>query len=363
MIPQILWALLILGIPVGLPAQTSAVRPKTGAEKGPLTQITIELLTGNEGVGISAQRWSQIFQELNVTLSIRRGRSDDKLGTTEKKIGDSVRQVRVVGRLDKGRLVLEDRAFAESDTEKLAAWLKELRTYGAQGSPDGQPMWGLTKQQFGIVHSALSQTLVSEPREQTVQKALTLFALPDEHPVRFTSQATARLQQRGQMAVVRQSLKGLSKGTALAVLMNEQGLGFRPRRLPGGVVELSIFPLSETDDVWPVGWPLKQTGPATAPKLFAYTPVNLEEIELDAVLEAAADVVGVPILIDRHGLESRKIDLSKIKVSHSSKRTNWSLALKAITFQARAKPELLIDEAGKPFVWITPIGTPRAVKE
>jgi len=57
-------------------------------------------------------------------------------------------------------------------------------------------------------------------------------------------------------------------------------------------------------------------------------------------------------------MEARGIDLSQVKVSHPRKRTTWITALGTFTFKAKCKFELLIDEAGKPFVWITPLATP-----
>lgn len=382
-----LWGVLAHGAANSAPAQTGLPRPKLGGApagtaprpstartpapkgavpgaagaKAPDTKVAVELITGDEGVGLRAQRWSQIFDGMQVNLTIRRANFDDKLGVTDKSVGGAARQVRVIGRLEpQGRLIFADRSFTEADAAKLAAWLQELRTYGAQGTPDGQPVWGLTKAQFGAVHQVLSQRLDVEVEGTEVPFAIAAFAFPKEFPVRFTGGAAKWLQSGGATVKVRQALKGVSKGTALAVLLNEQGLGFRPRRLPSGTIELGVTTLIETADGWPVGWPLRTTRMATAPKLYAYTPVNLQEIELDAVLDAASEIIGMPVLIDYAGLDARKVDLSKVKVSHAADRTTWSLALQALAFKATARPDLWIDEAGKPFIWITPVGTKRS---
>ena len=341
-------------------AQTG-VRPKSGTGKGPATQVAVELITGNEGVGLAAQQWSQALQELGVTVTIRRGRADEKPGVTEKKLSDASREVRVLGKLEpRGRLVFADRAFGEADTKKLAEWIQELKTYGAQGTPDGQPLWGLNKTQFGAIHAALGQRLDLEPQGQEPAKAIVAFGLPKEFPLQVSPQAALPLAPDGKR-LVKQSLTGITKGTALAALLNELGLGFRPRRTPSGGLELVVVALSETDDVWPVGWPLQKSNAETAPKLFKFadTEIELEDIELDGVLEAAAGVIEIPILIDRHGLSQKRIDLSKVKVSHPAKRTTWMNALRTLTFQAKVKPELLIDEAGRPLLWITPIVAPK----
>lgn len=353
---------LLLGDGAGLDdiAFSQTTRSKPAGEKRVTTIINIELTTGDEGAGLLAQRWGAIFEKLDVTLTIRRARPDDKLGVTEKKSGTSVRQVNVLGKLDRsGKLILADRTYSDKDVSKITDWLNDLREFGALGSPNGQPAWGLTKQQFGVIHAALSKPLKREVQEELLTKALGLFELPPEHPLKFSAQAEKFVRDQDKPLIATQSLAGISQGTALAALLNEHGLGYRPRRLPGGEIELGIYLLSDTTDVWPVGWPLEKPGPQTAPKLYAYTMVDLEEIELDAVLESAASVTGIPIVLDKHGLAAKEIDLSQVKVSHPMKRTTWSLALQTLTFKAKTKFEVLIDEAGKPFLWVTPLGTPR----
>jgi len=68
--------------------------------------------------------------------------------------------------------------------------------------------------------------------------------------------------------------------------------------------------------------------------------------------------IGMPILIDRAGLAAADIDLSQAKVSFPRKRTTWKDALTTMTFKARTRFDVLIDEAGKPFLWVTPLNAP-----
>jgi hypothetical protein len=63
-------------------------------------------------------------------------------------------------------------------------------------------------------------------------------------------------------------------------------------------------------------------------------------------------------------MDSKGVDLAQVKISHPHKRTTWITALNTFTFKAKSKFEVLIDEAGKPFVWVTPLATPaRKVKD
>jgi hypothetical protein len=330
-----------------------------GKKKAPVTTITVELLTGPSGVGIKARQWAEVLGKLDVVVTVRTGRTDDKLGVSERKTAGTLRSVQVVGFLDStGKLNFPDQIFSEDDADKLAAWINELRLYGAQGDPNGRPVWGLTKEQFGVIHTALKKPLSAETKDVEITKAVGLFDMPKDHPVRFSSEAVARLKERGGQLKVSQSLQGVSQGTALAVLLAEQGLGFRPRRLPDSTIELTVFPLEEKSNVWPVGWPRENNVPDTCPELFHFKNVELDEEPLDEILEAVAGVIKVPILIDRQGLTAKGVDLAQVKITYPRKRTTWSEALKSFTYKAKCKPEVLIDEAGKPFIWITPIDAP-----
>src|SRR5262249_7227432 len=209
--------------------------PKAEKKKISSTLITVELLTVGDGVSVKAREWMEVLSKMDVTLTIRPGRANEKLEVTEKKSGGTLRNVTVRGMLDnRGQLTFPEKTFAESDTGKLAAWLDELRTYGAQGNPDGRPAWGLTKEQFGLVHGALKKALAFDPKEFEVARALEKFEFPKELPLRFSSAAARVLKDRAGTAEVGQSLEGISQGTALAVLLSDQRLAFRPRRLPDG---------------------------------------------------------------------------------------------------------------------------------
>ena len=344
----------------GATAFPEETRPRdAGKTKQSVTTVTVELLTGNAGVGLKARQWAEILGKLDVVVTVRNGRSDEKLGVTERKVGGTLRSVLVVGALDSaGRLIFPDQVFTEDDAEKLAVWINELRLYGAQGDPTGRPVWGLTKEQFGVIHAALKKPLSADTKDVEITKAVGLFELPQEHPVRFSPEAVGRLKERGGQVRVSQSLQGISQGTALAVLLAEQGLGFRPRRLPDGKIELTVYPLEEKSNVWPVGWPRESNVPDTCPELFQFKTVELDDKPLDEVLEAVAGVIKIPILIDRQGLDAKGVDVSQVKITYPRKRTTWSEALRSFTFKAKSKLEVLIDEAGKPFIWITPIDAP-----
>jgi hypothetical protein len=340
-------------------AEGEKARSNAGRKKAPNTVITMELITVGDGVGLRAREWMEILGKLDVTLTIRAGRASEKLEITERKAGGTVRSLTVKGFLDKqGQLVFTDHVFTQSDTGKLSAWLDDLRVYGAQGNPDGRPAWGLTKEQFGEIFDALAKPLAFEPQDLEVAKVLNKIDLPKGYPLKLSSEGRKLLDGRDAPPRVGQSLKGVSQGTALAVLLGEQRLAFRPRRLPDGTVELTVIPAEKGADGWPVGWARRQSPPEAAPTLFEIKTVELDDEPLDEILEAVAGVLGIPILIDRAALEAKGIDMSEVKISHPRKRTLWKTALDSFLYKAKAKFEILMDEAGKPIIWVTPLGSP-----
>jgi len=323
--------------------------------KSSTTQITIELLTGNSGNGPKAREWQELLATMDVTLTIRRGRPGEKPEVTELKAGSS-RTVQVVGLLDsEGRALFSDRTLTVGENDKVAAWLDELRTYGAQGNPEGQKVWGLTPEQFGVLHAALKRPLAAEPKDLDLEKALRLFELPKDFPLKFNPDVGRLLKDPKGDKSVSQSLQGVSQGTALAVVLLDQGLGFRPKRLPDGSLELTVQSLKEGRDVWPVGWERQQSLPEAAPNLFQFKVVNLEDEPLDEVLEAIAEKAKIPVLIDRAGLAAKGIDFSKLRVTYPRDRTTFINVLKTFTAKARTHFEVKVDEAGKPFIWIAPL--------
>lgn len=332
---------------------------RTATGKAPLTTISVELLTGKEGIGVRAQQWLKIFETLDCDFSVRSATVSDKVQVTER-TQSGLREVRVVGRLDpQGRLQFAGRQFTDGETDKLKKWLGELKQYGAQGDPAGQPLWGLTKPQFEQLFAALGTPVKESLQGLKLDEALAQIGLPKEFPLQLSDKAKLALKEptRGDK-LVRESLEGVSVGTAFASLLREYGLGFQPRRGTTGTVELVMVDLAEPGQCWPVGWPLPNPGPVMAPKMYSYTTVDLQDIELDGVLDALGDAIGVPILIDTLGIAANKIDLPKLKVTHPAKRTTWSIALKDLIVPLKMRPDLMIDEAGKPFLWVTVLSTP-----
>ena len=332
----------------------TAQPPLVGPQDDNKTDVSVELIMNDNAGALTAQEWSRVFRELKVPVRIRRGLPDEKPEVREQQVG-TLRFVTVIGNLDRsGDLVFADRRYSRSDIAKLGEWLRELDTFGAQGSPKGKPLWGLSKEQFGAIYDALAEPLPHEVADLSLSAALAGFSMPREYPLRMSAAAAQWLnEERSLPQRVRQEVKGFSKGTALALVLNNFGLGFRPQRTPSGSLELVIDPLKEGRELWHVGWEPKERPVDTSPKLFEMVPVQLENVRLVEVLDTVSAHTGLPIRYDDYRLAVYDIDLENLRVSYPARRTAWFIVLRGLTNPVKLSHELRIDEQGRPFIWIS----------
>ncbi len=329
----------------------------TVAARADKTIIEFELIgRGPLSGGVKAHRWAETLQKLGASVRVRQPTVDDEPGVTEKTRG-TLRWVKVVGVLDnKGRMLLPDRQFSTSDTVRLREWIDELKLYGAQGAPEGKPLWGLSKTQFNALFAALAKPILQDPAGKTLRRAIGQMNLPREYPVRFHSTAVQQLAAAEASRSVRQQLAGISCGTGLAAVLADEGLGFRPLRTPAGAIELVVQPLADIDNAWPVGWDPPQETRRTklAPQLFKMVPVQFDEIPLQDVLDAIAQTSGVPIIIDYRAVEQKGIDLATTTLSYPAKRVAWIQVIHSAATRNHMTEKLRVDEQGKPFVHVAP---------
>ncbi len=318
------------------------------------TLISVELVAGKEGVGYQAQMWRPIFEKMGVDVQIRTGNINDKPEIKEDKVG-AFRRVTVIGELDRqGRILFADRIFTREQSANLAKYLEDLKTFGHQGNPAGQPLWGLNAEQFSEFYKSFSEKVEKPAKDQTLTEAMQDLAIPEEYPVRMSREANEWLESEfPNEPVFRQSLDSFSRGTALAMLLNDYGLGFKPVRTPAGQIEIAIEPLQKTTQVWPVGWQLKDSRQKTAPALFTLVPIDLENVALTDVLNAVSVKSKLPVRYDHYRIEAHNLDMSKMMVNYRPRQTSYSLLLRGITNPNLLEYDLKIDELGQPFIWIS----------
>ncbi len=320
------------------------------------TRISVELFGGDEMAGYQSQRWVAAFEQAGVMLRIRSQMPGDKLEIRDKQYG-KLREVSIIGRLEtNGSITFQSRVFKPSETMALTEWLAELKAYGAQGSPRGKALWGLSSDQFDALFRTLGTAVEQDIADQPLEDALRGIGLSEHYPFRL-SYAAKQLVAVSPRTRSRLQLKGFSQGTALALLLSQYGLGFRPERTPAGKIELVGVPADDSQSLWPTGWEhLEGTNPVSlAPKLFQQTQVELKDQKLGDVLEAIGQKTNTPVLLDYAKMEARGLDVATISVTVEKHRYAWASLLTRITSPSLLTAKICCDEARKPFVWVTPL--------
>ncbi len=342
------------------PVVVAQDKPSRAGSEPRETIVQVELLSGTEGGALSSQAWLKVFEEFEVELIIRRGLVTDKPELREKTVG-TLRYVTLIGKLTRsGDIEFPGKMFGRGDAAALKEWLDELKTYGVQGIPTGKPLWGLSKQQFEELFAGLSEPVSTEPRGLTIPAGIEALGIDPKCPLRWSTAAEASYRELASDTSVVQGLKGFTKGTALAVLLKERGFGFRPNRVPSGAIELLVVPWPEDPfEAWPVGWPTQVTPSTLLPSLYKLGNLDVPKAPLLQVLERAAVETDIPILIDYDGLARQGFDLETLEVEFLLKKSNWSLALRTMLVPQKLQREIWQDEAGRGFLWITPLGPAR----
>lgn len=344
------------------PALKSKPPPAAKSKPGAVRSTTIEIeLLSSEGGGLQAQQWRSSLESLDVPLSIRRGQSDEEPETKEKIIG-TLRKVTVIGRLERsGRIVFADRSFEPGERAPLKEWINDLRTFGAQGKPDGQPLWGLNEEQFTAVFESLTEATKADFVGQDLEAAVRKLPLPAQFPVRWTDAAKSRLERRPGKNLVRQSTQGFSLATALALVLRDHELGFRPSRTPSGDLEFVIDVPETAGDAWPIGWPLKLSRQKAAPKLFALQQVYFDAEPLGELLSQAAKSAEIPILLDYADPYVRDPEWAKFAINYPPRQASWHAVVKDSLNKVKLTFDLWQDEGGRPFLYVSSVKSKRNV--
>lgn len=355
---RILFCLAIAISPVrGLFAQTDPI-VEDGKVVPRNTQVTLELImeprVGATGPG---QEWSRALAQEGYSVQIRSDLTGRKMELTEQMLG-RIRVVKAVGQLaSDGTIHFPQQTFKRGDTAKLVAWLKELKSYGAQGAPEGKPLWGLNKEQFDHLVTELGPPIETDLTGKSFEECLKALDVPETAPLRWSLAAQiARSNVDPQRLFPEwQRIEGMSHGSGLAIILRHYGFGFWPSRTPEGTLELMIEPIGTKMKLWPLGFEPTARPDRAAPKFVKITEVGvLNDVPLLEVAQVISVQTETPIVFDTYDIERANIDLTQTKVSHPPRRRNWSLILTAMLSQHKLTQTLRVDEQGRAFVLVRP---------
>lgn len=295
------------------------------------------------------QRWLRMLGDLPfASVRMRQLRSGEKPEIDRKSKTSGLIHVRAV--LDvKGVLRVPDERFRFSDRQRIRQWIEQLKA----GDVEPPVAFGLSADELVAVRRTLRTPAIRKTRDQPLSQVVEEIRSNLGMTVKIDADAAVRLRA-GQ--TVKDELSGISSGTALAAALRPMGLAVAPTRSTAGVLSLRIASGRAVPEAWPVGWEPETPDRETIPKLFDFLRVEIASTPLDEALTALQGRLEVPFLMDHNALAARNIDPSTQRVRFPAKRTFYKRVLDQLLFQARLEAEFRIDDAGRPFVWITTIG-------
>ncbi len=313
-------------------------------------RVRLELSTEERAPLMARQDWLQQLAKAGVTnLRIRAGQSGDKIGVEVE--GTAASPVYIVtGTISSnGDLILPAGRFSLREAAGAARWLDDLARKGPEKKPEPKAAFGLSPEQYEGVHTELARPVTFATRGMSRAAAVERIGRPLTIPLRISQ----GLLQSTEEDPVDEELSGLSSGTALACVLRPAGLCFVPRSGGRGEVECIVVASKPGLEVWPIGWKPEKPPSKVLATLFESFNANVENVPLTKVLDELATRLKVPILMDHTALARHGIDPGKVPVHSPQGRTTYNQLLRRVLSQAKLKSELRVDEAGKPFLWVT----------
>ncbi len=295
---------------------------------------------------MSFQQWGQALAAAGVTnFRLHSGHEGDRpsieVGGTERMPIYHV--TAVLGGHDE--LIVPGARFRRSECKKLAAWLDDLAKRGPPDKREKVSAFGLTASQLEKVNTDLSKAVGFSTKGMTRSEAVDKIA----------GQLGLALKIEGTLAdgddKIEEELSGLSSGTALACILRPIGASMAPRA-SGETLSYAVKKAKLDQELWPVGWPA-EGAQKVLPALYEFHNVNVSGVTAAKLLEVVGKQINAPVLLDHNALARHGIEPDKATVSHAQERTTYSVALRKMLGKIGLKFEVRVDEAGKPFLWVS----------
>jgi hypothetical protein len=335
-----------LGLATGLLLFAATAR---GAETA-----RVELTIGAETprAAATAQQWYEVLTKIGVDgLQIRQRNPGEEPEVVDQGTKRSP-NYHVYGVLSaRNELVVPGHRFSIRDRGGIADWLKQLREEGvdkASGAANGP--FGLTAEQLAKLREDLGQPIEVPTVDLAVVDALPMWSEKLRHEIALDPAAQQALASAEKN---REEMRGLSLGVGLTYLVRAAGLVVVPTGQRGGEVVLVVRPTDPARESWPIGFAPEAKPEKLVPDIYAFLTVEVEDTAATDVLASLSERLELPMLFDHYALARQGIDLSTVMINLPEKRITYSMLLGKTLSQAKLKYELRVDEADRPFAWIT----------
>jgi len=343
------------GILLALICGQSALVTYADEPAPPRRTLEVEVLIQSQpSYRINAQEWGRVFQQLGYSVKFREPRGGES-PRIEDQDRDDILSTRVVAAMAAdGTIRVGKQKFDTETTQPLILALEEIRKHGAKGPPNSSPTWGLTDDQFKDVVQLLAAPVESPVELQSSILAIESIGLPGNMKIKFTDAAREKtLGRRPESALEPIELQGFTKGSAIAIVLSQYGLGFRPRYVAPGHFDIEIDRGDESSNMWPVGWKPEQSFSEILPAYFRAIPLDVEDVNINALVGAISEKMAVPYFSSASALTSKGLDINALKYTRKNDRISPARLLTAIGDKMDLGFDVRVDEAGKMFLWVT----------
>ncbi|MFO1001378.1 MAG: hypothetical protein U0936_13620 [Planctomycetaceae bacterium] len=355
----LVWALSISQVAVGqqggLPSKNLTESDRTEPESPVVRNVELDVLIhAAPSYRVKAQEWGRLFQELGYTPKFRSPKPGEEIRVEDVVDGDYVSVKIVCGMSQDGSIRIGQQKFTLDDSAKLRSYLDELRNYGSGGPPERNPTWGMSEEQLMEIMKLLSEPVTGVVQLQSPLVAVESLGLPEGVKLTFADSARERaFGRRPASAPEELDLKGCSKGSGIAILLSQYGLGFRPLRIAANRFELQIDAGGESNNLWPTGWKTQETVSRVLPAYLKSIPVDVQDAEISALLNVVSERLKVPVFQSSFELASAGKNLDELTYSRSEKKIAPSRLLTSIGDKHQLGFDVRVDEGGKMFLWAT----------
>jgi hypothetical protein len=306
------------------------------------------------------QEWGRLLSELGLSgVRLRGAHGGDKPAVTPVGSGGSQR-FRVLAVLNhRDQLVLPGAAFGQGEVAKLRQYFEGLPLATAEKGVD-RGIFGLTRPQFEQLYADLSAEVTESTKGAPPQPMLDALSRGLSVPVSVDTVAHAALGRAKPLSV---ELKGMTLGTSAALALRTAGIALLPEQPPGKPFVVRVVLIEPNQMYWPVGWKPEKTPRQLSPPMYRFTTIEITGHKLPQALAALAPHLGLPLIYDEHVMAREQIDITKVEVKFPNRRTYIRRAVDNVLSQARLSGEVRVDEAGRPFYWVTRFGplSPKAL--
>lgn len=321
----------------------------------PRRTLDVEVLMQSQpSYRIKAQEWGRVFQELGYSVKFREPRAGEAPRVEDLDRDDFLATHVVAAMAADGSIRIGTQKFDIQSTKPLTLALEEIQRHGAMGPPEGRPTWGLTDEQFKEVTRLLGTPVENPVELQSSILAVESVGLPTNMRMKFTAAAREQaLAQRPESAPETLELQGFTKGSAIAMILAQYGLGFRPKYVGPGHYDMEIDRGNESSNLWPIGWKPEQSFSEILPAYFRAIPLDVEEVEVSSLVGAISDKLGVSDFSSAHELTAKGLDVNTLKYTRKNDRISPARLLTAVGDKLELGFDVRVDEAGKMFLWVT----------